>query len=54
MLIDHSPVLTKENAAILHIVADIKEKMQTTNFVSLLVSDMGALVKYESLLLQYD
>lgn len=29
-------VLTKENAAILHVVADLKEKMQTINFVRLL------------------
>ena len=55
MIIDLSPVLTKENAAILHVIADITEKMQNINFVSPSVSNyMGALVKHESFMLQYD
>ena len=54
MMIDLSPVLTKENAAVLHIIADMKEKMQNIHFVSLLVSSKGALVNFESLMLQYD
>jgi len=33
LTIDLLSVLTKENTAILHIIADIKEKMQTINFV---------------------